>query len=252
MENTGKRAWLNHFSFSWYKEQMEGWTNNSYHLLWFGIGLLLGMTLGNGAGLTPITIATLAAGIIGFTTTVATTNARQVNGILGLVSSVIYIVLAIGAKNYNTFIMQSVYILMLDIPIIFSSSWGGDVSKKVRYLHEKGKGLRNWGLTALFFVVVFAALYYVDTHILISPRPFIDSLSATVGFTGAILTVFKFSESYYMWLLQGIMSVILWGITAAQGDLSWVLFATYLMYLANDAIAFFDKGIAWFHHDTQA
>ena len=45
------------------------------------------------------------------------------------------------------------------------------------------------------------------------------------------------------------MSVILWGITAAQGDANAVLFVTYILYLSNDMIAFFDKNISWFHHN---
>jgi nicotinamide mononucleotide transporter len=128
-------------------------------------------------------------------------------------------------------------------------SWAKDVDKKVRFLHEKGKGLRNWVLTILFFVVVLAVLYYSDTHWFISPRPWIDSIAATIGITGSLLTTLRFSESYYCWTIQGVMSVILWGVTAFQGDANWVLFVTYLLYLSNDMIAFFDKDISWFHHN---
>lgn len=145
-------------------------------------------------------------------------------------------------------VKRTLYILTLDLPVLLMPSWAKDVDKKVRFLHEKGHGLRNWLLTILFFVVVLALTYYSDTHWFISPRPWTDSIAATIGITGSLLTTLRFSESYYCWTLQGIMSVILWGITAAQGDANGVLFVTYLLYLANDMIAFFDKNISWFHH----
>lgn len=243
-----KIAWYSVFKPSWYVDQMKGWSTRSYFLLILGLGLIVGMTIGGGQFNT-VTIATLFAGVLGFTCTLSITNAKPLNGVLGLVSALIYIFVAIQAKNFNDVLLQTVYIITLDLPVLLMPSWAKDVDKKVRFLHEKGKGLRNWVLTILFFVVVLAVLYYSDTHWFISPRPWVDSIAATIGITGSLLTTLRFSESYLMWTIQGIMSVILWGMTAFQGDANWVLFVTYLLYLSNDMIAFFDKDISWFHHN---
>lgn len=250
MDNSvdNKIAWYSVFKPSWYLDQMKGWSTRSYMLLLLGVGLIVGMTIGGGK-FNSVTIATLFAGVLGFTCTLSITNAKPLNGVLGLVSALIYIFVAINAKNYNDVLLQSIYILSLDLPVLLMPSWAKDVDKKVRFLHEKGYGLRNWGLTILFFIVVLALTYYSDTHWFISPRPWIDSIAATIGITGAVLTTFRFSESYFMWLAQGLMSVCLWGLTAIQGDANWVLFVTYILYLSNDMIAFFDKKISWFHHN---
>lgn len=240
-------AWYSVFKPSWYVSQMKGWSIRSYFLLILGIGLIAGMTIG-GNKFNSVTIATLFAGILGFTCTLSITNAKPLNGVLGLVSALIYIFVAIDAKNYNDVLLQTVYILTLDLPVLLMPSWAKNVKSKVRFLHENGKGLRNWLLVAAFFVVVLAVLYYSDTHWFISPRPWVDSIAATIGVTGSLLTTLRFSESYYCWTIQGVMSVILWGLTAVQGDASLVLFVTYLLYLSNDLIAFLDKDIAWFHH----
>lgn len=252
MDNTvdNKIAWYSVFKPSWYVDQMKGWSTRSYMLLLLGIGLIVGMTVGGGK-FNSVTIATLFAGVLGFTCTLSITNAKPLNGVLGLVSALIYIFVAITAKNFNDVLLQTVYILTLDLPVLLMPSWAKDVDKKVRFLHEKGHGLRNWGLTILFFIVVLALTYYSDTHWFISPRPWVDSIAATIGITGSLLTTLRFSESYLMWLIQGIMSVILWGMTAFQGDANWVLFVTYLLYLSNDMIAFFDKDISWFHHNKK-
>ena len=242
-----KIAWYSVLKPSWYLSQMKGWSTRSYFLLILGLGLIVGMTIGGGQ-FNAVTIATLFAGVLGFTCTLSITNAKPLNGVLGLVSALIYIFVAIQAKNFNDVLLQTVYIITLDLPVLLMPSWAKDVDKKVRFLHENGKGLRNWGFTILFFVLVLAVLYYSDTHWFISPRPWIDSIAATIGITGALLTTLRFSESYYCWTIQGVMSVILWGVTAFQGDANWVLFVTYLLYLSNDMIAFFDKDISWFHH----
>lgn len=252
MDNTNtvdkKIAWYSIFEPKWYVNQMKGWSTRSYMLLLLGIGLIVGMTIGGGKFNT-VTIATLFAGVLGFTCTLSITNAKPLNGVLGLVSALIYIFVAIDAKNFNDVLLQTVYILTLDLPVLLMPSWAKNVDKKVRFLHENGKGIRNWILTILFFVVVLAILYYSDTHWFISPRPWVDSIAATIGITGSLLTTLRFSESYYCWTVQGLMSITLWGLTAFQGDANWVLFVTYIMYLSNDLIAFFDRDISWFHHN---
>lgn len=243
-----KIAWYSVFKPSWYVEQMKGWTTRSYCLLLIGIGLIVGMTVGGGI-FNPVTMTTMLAGVLGFTCTLSISNSKPLNGILGLISALIYIFVAINAKNYNDVLLQTIYILVLDLPVLLSPSWAKDVDKKVRFLGEQGHGLRNWTLTVLLFVVLTLVLYYSDTHWFISPRPWVDSIAASVGITGAVLTTFRFSESYFCWLAQGLLSVTLWGITAVQGDANFVLFVTYLLYLSNDFLAFFDKDIAWFHHE---
>ena len=244
-----KIAWYNVFKPSWYVEQMKGWTTRSYGLLLIGIGLIVGMTIGGGV-FNPVTMATMFAGVLGFTCTLSITNTKPLNGVLGLVSALIYIVVAVQAKNYNDVLLQAIYILLLDLPVLLMPRWAKDVDKKVRFLHERGRGLTNWVLVIVFFVVLTGILYYSDTHIFISPRPWIDSIAASIGITGAVLTTLRFSESYYCWTIQGLMSVILWGVTAAQGDANFVLFVTYILYLTNDMLAFFDKNVSWFHHKT--
>lgn len=249
--NVGQKiAWYDVFQPRWYVEQMQGWTTRSYVLLLFGLGTIFGMTVAS--GINQLAIFTLLAGMLGFTCTLSITNAKPLNGVLGLVSAIIYIVVAIQAKNYNDVLLQATYILLLDLPVLLMPSWAKDVDKKVRFLHEKGRGLINWLLVLAFFVIIAGILYYSDTHIFISPRPWVDSIAASIGITGAVLTTLRFSESYYCWTLQGLMSVTLWGLTAMQGDANYVLFVTYILYLTNDLLAFFDKNVSWFHHKKVA
>lgn len=81
-------------------------------------------------------IWTLAAALLGFTTTLAITNARPINGILGLVSALVYIGLALDAGNPADAVLQFVYIILLDLPVILMPSWSENVATRVRKLSE--------------------------------------------------------------------------------------------------------------------
>ena len=228
------------FKLRWYINQMRGWSFKTYLLLMLGIGIIIGTTVAS--PIDKISLLTMIAAVLGFTCTLAITNARQINGILGLMSATIYIIVSVYAQNYANVILQGVYIVILDLPVLLLLSWSKDTEK---YIH--GLTMTKWLLTILFFTVVLVLLYLLDTKIFASPRPLIDAAAGAIGITGSLLCTLHFREQYYFWTIQGILSIILWGVTAFQGDANLTLFLTYIMYLINDLLAFTDKHTHWFH-----
>lgn len=243
-----ERVIYNVFNPRWYVDQMNGWTSPSYMLLTFGIGFIVSQTLAN--PITGVALWTMLAAVLGFTTTLSITNAKPLNGLFGLMSALIYIGVAVLAHNPADAVLQGVYIVLLDLPVLLIPGWSGDVSAKVRKISEvKARGekpawYKTYWFFALVFVVSYLVLYFFEIYITHSPRPLIDAGTAAIGITGAALTTLRFSESYYLWFLQGLAQIILWGMTAMQGDASLVLFFTYMLYLANDFVAFFAS--PWF------
>ena len=228
------------FKLRWYTEQMRGWSFKTYLLLMLGIGIIIGTTVAS--PIDQISLLTMVAAILGFTCTLAITNARQINGILGLISATIYIIVSVYAQNYANVILQGVYIVILDLPVLLLPSWSKDTEK-----HIHGLTLIKWLLTIIFFAMVLVLLYLLDTKLFTSPRPLIDATAGAIGITGSLLCMLHFREQYYFWTIQGILSIILWGVTAFQGDANLTLFLTYILYLTNDLLAFTDKHISWFH-----
>lgn len=227
-------AWTRVFHASWYKHQMTGWSKSSYWLL--GIGLVILLITGFMGGFSWLALTSTLAGMIGFTCTISITNGKAINGITGFVSALLLIGVALHTKNFSDIIMQGAYIVLLDIPVLLNKEWGTDF--------EPRKMNKKYALQTLaWFIGFFIATYALDTF-LGSPRVLIDAFSATIGLTGAILTVRRFSFAYILWTLQGITSVALWFVTALQGHAVWVLMLTYILYLANDMVAFFDS--KWF------
>lgn len=228
------------FKPKWYLEQMRGWSFKTYMLLMLGIGVIIGTTISTPVNL--ISLITMVAAIMGFTCTLAITNAKPINGVLGLVSSIIYVIVSIYAQNYANVVLQVSYIFLLDLPVLLLPAWSKNAEK-----HIKGLKVKQWCFTMIFFLFVTAMLYLMDTRIFISPRPWIDAIAGAIGITGSVLCTFRFREQYYFWMIQGIMSIILWGVTAFQGDANLTLFFTYILYLNNDVLAFTDKHTHWFH-----
>ena len=228
------------FKLRWYINQMRGWSFKTYLLLMLGIGIIIGTTVAS--PIDKISLLTMIAAVLGFTCTLAITNARQINGILGLMSATIYIIVSVYAQNYANVILQGVYIVILDLPVLLLPSWSKDTEK-----HIHGLTLIKWLLTIIFFAMVLVLLYLLDTKLFTSPRPLIDATAGAIGITGSLLCMLHFREQYYFWTIQGILSIILWGVTAFQGDANLTLFLTYILYLTNDLLAFTDKHVSWFH-----
>lgn len=228
------------FNLHWYKDQMSGWMTSSYILLTFGVLFLL--VTGLYHNLNALGITSTIAGVIGFTCTLSITNGKPINGILGFVSAIMLIYVATITGNFSDVIMQAAYIVLLDIPVVFNKHWNSSEGLIPRLM--SGKYIVQ---TIITFLIFWALTYGLDTIILTSPRPIIDSLSATLGLTGAVLTVRRFRSTYYFWLAQSIMSIALWSMTALSGHPVWVLFFTYCLYLLNDIVALVSS--KWFHPD---
>ncbi|KGG54129.1 nicotinamide riboside transporter PnuC [Lactobacillus sp. wkB10] len=228
------------FKLNWYINQIRGWSFKTYLLLMLGIGTIIGTTVAS--PIDQISLLTMVAAILGFTCTLAITNARQINGILGLTSAAIYIIVSVYAQNYANVILQVIYIFILDLPVLLLPSWTKNAEK-----HVQGLSMSKWFMTLLFFGIILFSLYFMDTKIFISPRPLIDAMAGAIGITGSLLCTLHFREQYYFWTIQGILSIILWGVTAFQGDANLTLFLTYILYLTNDLLAFTDKHTHWFH-----
>lgn len=243
------------FSIKWYIKQSSGWNPISYILILVALIGNFYVSFGMGAPIVWKTYLTYIASILSIWCIGGISNASPVNGVGGLLSASIYIVVALAARNPADALTQFIYILVLDLPVLLMPSWSQDVGKKIRFIHEtKTRGEKHspsfwYSLLAVIAVVAFAASWYIEVYLLKTPRPIADSLVLASGLVGAVLTTFRFSESTFCWVLQGCLQVVLWALTALHGDANWVLFYTYCLFLVNDI--FMVTGSKWVHHSAE-
>ena len=224
------------FTLGYYQTGFSGWGRSS-RVLWV-IGMLIQLSIGFYTGFSLLSLTSTFAGIIGFTCTLAITNGKSINGLLGFISALMLVYVALKTHNYSDIVMQLAYIILLDLPIVFSNSWN-EQELEVRKLKVKG----IIGFIGIF-IVFFIACYLLDTKILHSPQAFLDAFSASIGLTGAVLCVQRYRAQYYLWTLQSLISIMLWIQTAINGHPVWVLMITYMLYISNNIVAFADS--KWF------
>lgn len=224
------------FTLEYYQTGFSGWGRSS-RVLWI-IGILIQLSIGFYSGFSLLSLTSTFAGIIGFTCTLAITNGKSINGLLGFISALMLVYVALKTHNYSDIVMQLAYIILLDLPIVFSNSWN-EQELEVRKLKVKG----IIGFVGIF-IVFFIACYLLDTKILHSPQAFLDAFSASIGLTGAVLCVQRYRAQYYLWTLQSLISIMLWIQTAINGHPVWVLMITYMLYISNNIVAFADS--KWF------
>lgn len=230
-----KFAWSNFkdlFTWEFYKEGFSGWSRISKIWVWIGLAVLTITSLMS-ADHSIYTFYSWLGGIIGFTCTLAITNHKRINGLLGFVSAILLITIALHYQNFADIPMQLGYIIALDIPVIlYGNGW-----TKVT---PRGMNKNGWITLFSVFILSYIILYFIDIYFG-SPRPWLDAGSAAVGFTGAALMLGNYKSQYFAWALQGLSSIVLWAVTAYQnpGNANWVPMFIYILYMGNDIIGLF-------------
>ena len=218
------------FTLQYYKEGLTGWIPITKIAWLIGFAIIVGTGVPHGFAIT--NIISIVSGLIGYTCVLAITNGKRINGLLGFISAVGIGGMAIHAGNPADAVMQLAYLLALDIPvIIFGHRWTAAKIKTFDFNALK--------IILVIGIIGFGLMYSMDAFWLHTPRPMLDAFGATIGFIGSGLMLAKYSTQYFFWNFQGIMSLLLWGVTAYHGDANWVLFATYAMYLMNSMIGAF-------------
>ncbi|WP_416352958.1 nicotinamide riboside transporter PnuC [Agrilactobacillus fermenti] len=221
----------------------HGWALQSYLLFAFGVGFLIGMQLINPKASWISTIA----GVLGMACVHLITSRKWLNGLFGLASAVMIILTAIPNTNYMEIVLQGTYIIMLDLPILLGTEWDKDA--KLRHFSDSNKTIMVIKY-AVLTLLVWGIGYLLIANFTNDARPAVDALSTAIGLVATWLCVRRFPEQYYFWFAQGVMSLILWTMTALHsGSGDWALAVTYSIYVANDLIAFFKSN--WFEHRSK-
>lgn len=227
--------------FSWLAHQLKGWGSANYWLFGLALGLQ-SMTLVS-APITLISVITFLSALIGVACILSINAVRPINGVLGIISALGFIYVGFTAKNYLSIGEQIAYVLTLDLPVLIGANKWTDNS--VNELKAFGK--RQWLIALAFTAVVFLVSSFGIQALTAEPRPFIDGLSFAICLTAGIMCWRKYNNQYYWWLASGVIQVILWAVTFAQGQASMAMLLSCLVYVINDAIAFTVS--PWFKHN---
>lgn len=239
MENGSVQPTQNSNYFAWLVHQLKGWGMPNYALFFTAIGFQLAML--TAFPITLVSVITFIGTSVGVACIVAINAVRPINGVLGIVSALALMYVGFAAKNYLSIFEQIAYVITLDLPVLLApNKWNDNSVNEVRAFKAK-----EWLISIAFTIVVWLGSSYLIQMFTNEPRPFIDGLSFAVCLTAGIICYKKYNNQYFWWLFAGLMQVVLWGVTAAQGGASIAMLFSSLIYVANDVIAFAYS--PWFH-----
>ena len=202
------------------------------------LGLITIMVMSLASGIDYLSIITLIGGLTGFASVVLIVNRSWWAGAMGIISAVSYIYVALVAGNPSDAVLNVLFLLVLDLPIVFNRDWQEDTAPK----SITGK---QFLILFAIFVIAFMGLHFMEADILNTSRSVWSPLAASLGITASVSTSFmRVKQSFIIWTAQNVLQVILWSITAYVGDATWTMAIVYIFYTLNAGSSFFNG--KWF------
>ena len=202
------------------------------------LGLITIMVMSLASGIDYLSIITLIGGLTGFASVVLIVNRSWWAGAMGIISAVSYIYVALVAGNPSDAVLNVLFLLVLDLPIVFNRDWQEDTAPK----SITGK---QFLILFAIFVIAFMGLHFMEADILNTSRSVWSPLAASLGITASVSTSFmRVKQSFIIWTAQNVLQVILWSITAYMGDATWTMAIVYMFYTLNAGSSFFNG--KWF------
>lgn len=202
------------------------------------LGLITILVMSLASDIDYLSIITLVGGLTGFASVVLIVNRSWWAGAMGIISAVSYIYVALFAQNPSDAVLNVLFLLVLDLPIVFNKDWQND---------SDPKSITGNQFLMLFAILVvsFLGLHFMEAYLLNTPRAIWSPLAASLGITASVATSFmRVKQSFIIWTAQNILQVILWSVTAYVGDATWTMAIVYGYYTLNAGSSFFNG--KWF------
>lgn len=220
----------------WLKRELSGWDRLPWMIFGLGIGFQFALWL-----MKPITwLSTLTfIGIFfGFWCTVAMAAGgynyagervatHSINGLLGAISVVAYIIVNFQAGHWWSILDQLCFFFLIDLELMVTwRTWGQGKNNVIKGLTKRG-----WIYVIATIIIAWIVLYYVGL-VLKDTNPVWDSLELAIGATASWLCFRRYSTTFTLWLASDIINIILWFTTVNQGisDASVAMLAMTIMY----------------------
>ncbi|GBG94633.1 nicotinamide mononucleotide transporter [Ligilactobacillus salitolerans] len=217
---------------SWLFNQLKGWSMQNYLLWFFSFGFQLALLIS--APITTVAVITFTGALLGTLCVLSINAAKSVNGWLGLLSAACFIYAGYTAKNYLSIFEQVAYILTLDLPVLLAvKSWNSDTVNNLRKFTPKA-----WVISIILTLIVWVVSAYAIGALTNDPRPIIDGLAFAINLTAGIICFLRYNNQYIWWVCGGVLQLVLWAVTYAQGDATLAMAVNSLIYVANDVLAF--------------
>ncbi|MBR1470831.1 MAG: nicotinamide mononucleotide transporter [Lachnospiraceae bacterium] len=159
--------------------------------------------------------------------------------IFGIFNTVLYAIVALGAKYYGEVMLNLIYYLPMNFVGFFA--WRRHMNPEngevVKQRLQFSKSVMVYALTAVGIVLYGMVLKKLGGNL-----PYIDSMSTVISVVAQILSVKRLMEQWVLWIVVDVVTVFMWAVHFMQGGETVATLAMWAVYLVNAVIMF----IRWY------
>lgn len=212
------------------KSELTGW--KPFDVIWLTIAtaVILGLSI-----YWKDSWISLVAGLTGVWCVILTGKGKSSSFLIGLVNTVLYAWIAFGAKFYGEVMLNLLYYVPAGVVGWFA--WKKHMNDNTGEVIKTRLSLKK---SAVVYTLTAAAifLYGLVLKALGGNLPYIDSMSTVVSVTAQILSIYRLTEQWILWIVVDAVTVVMWAVNFARGGETVATLAMWSIYLLNAIFMF--------------
>ena len=210
------------------KQELSGWKR--WEIAWMALAcaIIVGLSIYWGDTLMGIISAT--TGVI---CVVSTGKGKLMAYFFGTINCVLYAIIAYQAKLYGETLLNATYYVAMNFVGFFI--WKKNMNTETQEVVKKNM---NWKMRCLLLASIALSTYLFGLLLKSwgDPMPFVDSFTTMSSIIAMIVSVFMFSEQWYIWIAVNVFSVYMWACDFATGSDNIATLVMWMVYLVNAVI----------------
>ena len=208
-----------------FKSEVGGWKR--WEVAWLIIAtlIILGLSLYWHDG-----ILSLGAALTGVWCVILTGKGKRSSFILGLFNVVLYSIISWQAKYYGEVMLNMLYYLPMNFVGWFM--WNKHMNKATGEVIKTKLPLKR-----AFLIYVVTALVIVGYGWFLEQLggnlPYMDSMSTVISVTAQLLSVWRLTEQWILWIFVDIITIIMWAINFVNERETIAMLAMWSVFLVN-------------------
>lgn len=176
----------------------------------------------------------LWAAITGIWCVVLTGKGKRSSFIFGTINVFLYAVVAYEAKYYGEVMLNLLYYFPMGFVGWFM--WKKHMDSETSEVKKVHLSKKAWLLYPATGVAIFSYGYLLK--VMGGKLPYVDSMSTVVSVVAQILSVFRLTEQWILWIAVDAVTIVLWAVNFAQGGENIATLAMWSVYLFNAIIMY--------------
>ena len=212
------------------KSEVTGW--KKLEVLWLVVAsaVILGLSI-----YWKDSCISILAAVTGVWCVILTGKGKCSSFIFGIINVIFYVIISWQAKYYGEVMLNALYYFPMNFVGWFT--WRKHMNEETCEVVKKKlpmkKGVILYGLTVVAIFVYGLVLKSLGGNL-----PFVDSMSTVVSITAQILSVWRLTEQWILWMVVNTVTIIMWAINFAQGGENISTVLMWSIYLINSIIMF--------------